>query len=191
MLTKIISLSIFSVIISNCSIDTIQYLNKINKVLLEFSINKPLNNSIYFESCNLVSINTRQHTNLSLDSVAAKAFLKMENDAAKDSIRFRIASTFRTFDRQAGIIDRKLKRGISIGSILKENTLPGYSEHHSGRAIDFISEGSSVLSIDFEKTKTFKWLLKNGTKYGFYLSYPKNNKDGIMYEPWHWMYRNE
>tara|TARA_B100001769_G_C21977333_1_gene525608 strand:- start:138 stop:677 length:540 start_codon:yes stop_codon:yes gene_type:complete len=178
-------------LIANCPIDTVQYLNKINKILSEFSLLSPLTHNVYFESCNLVSINTLQHKNLKLDSIAAIAFLKMEKDAAKDSIKFRIASAFRTVDRQSSIINRKLKKGIPIDSILKENTLPGYSEHHSGRAVDFLAENSYSLSTDFENTKTFKWLTEHGNKYGFYLSYPKNNKDGIMYEPWHWMYRNQ
>ena len=190
MLNKIISLSICSIIISNCPIDTLGYLNKIDSIRIKIS-SAPSNHSIYFESCNLVSINTQQHSDLRLDSTAAVAFLEMEKDAKKDSIKFIIASAFRSVDRQSGIISRKLNRGIPIGSILKENTLPGYSQHHSGRAIDFISEGASGLSVAFDQTKTFKWLVKNANKYGFYLSYPENNEDGIMYEPLHWMYRNE
>ena len=157
----------------------------------EFSIDQPLNQKIYFESCNLVTINTLQNSSLKLDSLAAIAFLKMEKDAAQDSIKFKVASAYRTVDRQSKIINRKLKKGISIESILKENTLPGFSEHHSGKAIDFLSDNSYLLSVEFEKTKTYKWLTQNADKYGFYLSYPKNNKDGIMYEPWHWMYKNE
>ena len=191
MLNKIIIVQICSLLISNCSIDTIKYLKKIDNILKEFSIDQPLNQKIYFESCNLVTINTLQNSSLKLDSLAAIAFLKMEKHAAKDSIKFRVASAFRTVDRQSKIINRKLKKGISIESILKENTLPGFSEHHSGKAVDFLSDNSYSLSVEFEKTKTFKWLTENANKYGFYLSYPKNNKDGIMYEPWHWMYRNE
>ena len=191
MLNKIIIVQICSLLISNCSIDTIKYLKKIDNILKEFSIDQPLNQKIYFESCNLVTINTLQNSSLKLDSLAAIAFLKMERDAAQDSIKFKVASAYRTVDRQSKIINRKLKKGISIEVILKENTLPGFSEHHSGRAVDFLSDNSYSLSVEFEKTKTFKWLTENANKYGFYLSYPKNNKDGIMYEPWHWMYRNE
>ena len=69
--------------------------------------------------------------------------------------------------------------------------MPGYSEHHTGRAVDFIAIDQTSLSVNFEKTETFKWLVNNANQYGFYLSYPKDNKEGIMYEPWHWMYRNE
>ena len=193
MLIRTLLLTTLSVILAGeCVIDSLDYLGKINKTISDFSIDFPLNDKIYFESCNLVTIGKDIHgRDLKLDSIAAVAFLNMKNDAEKDSIRFRIVSAFRTFEYQASIINRKLNKGRSIRSILKENTLPGYSEHHTGRAIDFISEGSSSLSIDFDKTKTFKWLVDNANQYGFYLSYPKDNKSGVMYEPWHWMYRNE
>ena len=68
---------------------------------------------------------------------------------------------------------------------------PGYSEHgdYKRQAVDFFTI-DSVFSdgepLGFEKTKEFKWLMKNANKFGFYLSYPKNNDDGIKYEPWHW-----
>tara|TARA_Y100001960_G_C14645661_1_gene813221 strand:+ start:14 stop:598 length:585 start_codon:yes stop_codon:yes gene_type:complete len=189
MLTRFILLNIFSIIISNCSIDSVEYLNKINKVLEELSIDYNVNDEIYFESCNLVSINKNKSSkNIKLDSIAAAALLKMQYDARKKSIEFEIISGFRSFEYQKKIIIRKLNSGKRINDILKENTLPGYSEHHTGCAVDFTSKGSFSLSVDFDKTKEFKWLLNNASKYGFYLSYPKDNKRGVMYEPWHWMY---
>ena len=82
MLNKIIIVQICYLLISNCSIDTIKYLKKIDNILKEFSIDQPLNQKIYFESCNLVTINTLQQSSLRLDSLAAIAFIKMEKDAA-------------------------------------------------------------------------------------------------------------
>jgi LAS superfamily LD-carboxypeptidase LdcB len=68
---------------------------------------------------------------------------------------------------------------------------PGYSEHGDPlrQAIDFMTEEGIPRDgalQEFEKTNEFKWLVRHANKFGFYLSYPKNNKDGIMYEPWHW-----
>ena len=154
--------------------------------LATYDLSMPTDKKIQYESCNLISIGK----NLKLDSVAAEAFFKMKKEAKKDLIEFRVASAFRSFEHQSRIINKKLKRGRSIESILKENTLPGYSEHHTGYALDFLSKGAYSLSVDFEKTDTFKWLIKNANQYGFYLSYPKGNHNGIMYEPWHWAFRN-
>ena len=68
---------------------------------------------------------------------------------------------------------------------------PGYSEHGDPvhQAIDvYTANGalSNIGPVDFEKTKECKWLMQNANKYGFYMSYPEDNKDGIMFEPWHW-----
>ena len=171
--------------------DSSNYINKIKQTLIDFSISDSIHEHIYYESCNLVIIAKEIYDNrdLKLDSLAAEAFFRMKKDAKKDSIEFSIISAYRSFNHQKGIINRKLEKGQSIANIMKENTLPGYSEHHTGCAIDFISEGASSLSTDFEKTKTFIWLSENANNYGFYLSYPKENNKGIIYEPWHWMFK--
>ena len=67
---------------------------------------------------------------------------------------------------------------------------PGYSEHHTGYAID-IGDGAvpaTNLSTKFENTKAYKWLEANAAKYGFELSFPENNSQGVNYEPWHWRF---
>ncbi len=76
---------------------------------------------------------------------------------------------------------------MNLDSILKENKLPGFSQHHSGNAIDIVSN-SYKLSIEFEKSTAYKWLLDNANQYGFHLPYTKNNQEGIIFEPWHWFY---
>ena len=112
----------------------------------------------------------------------------MKKDALKDSIHISILSGFRSYNKQYAIIKNKLNRGLSLDVILQENKLPGLSYHHSGNAIDIISN-SYKLSLEFEKSLAYLWLIKNAHKYGFYLQYPKNNKSGIMFEPWHWYFK--
>ena len=191
MFSRIIILCFISIISSNnCKLDSIAYINKIEKMLTEYEIQDSVMDEIKFESCNLVIIGKNIYGySVKLDSTAANAFFKMKDSAKKDSIEFRIVSAFRSFDYQKNIINRKLSKGRSIGSILKENTLPGFSEHHTGYAVDFVSKNSNSLSTNFESTDEFKWLINNANRFGFYLSYPKNNESGIMYEPWHWCFR--
>lgn len=69
--------------------------------------------------------------------------------------------------------------------------LPGYSEHgdNTNPAIDFITtdgKPSDENPLNFLDTEEYKWLKKNAKNFGFYLSYPKNNKLGVIFEPWHW-----
>ena len=81
------------------------------------------------------------------------------------------------------------KNKWNLRKTLKKVALPGWSEHgYSKRqGIDFAPKTYCKME-DFCKRKEYKWLLKNASRFGFYLSFPKNNKLGIMFEPWHWHY---
>ena len=117
---------------------------------------------------------------------AARAFMRMRESASRDSIALQIVSAFRSADYQLGILRRKLERGQSIADILRVSAAPGYSEHHSGRAIDLTSPGYAALEEEFERSPAFAWLHAHAAEFGFTLSYPRGNPHGIAYEPWHW-----
>jgi len=84
------------------------------------------------------------------------------------------------------------KHNFDYKKTLSLVALPGYSEHGCPdiQGIDFITTDGVIAGpeISFDKTKEYQWLLKNASKYRFYLSYPKNNKYNLTYEPWHWHY---
>jgi D-alanyl-D-alanine carboxypeptidase len=102
-----------------------------------------------------------------------------------------LISAFRSIEYQHELIDKKLVEGQAIEDILKVNAAPGYSEHHTGRAIDVGTIGCDALVEEFEDTKAFQWLNINAQEFGFIQSYPKNNSSGIDYEPWHWCFQVE
>jgi len=106
--------------------------------------------------------------------------------AAAEGIRLMIVSGFRSFDYQAELIRKKLASGQQIGDILRVNAAPGFSQHHTGEAVDIATPGSRPLTDEFEGTEAFVWLTENAHRYGFSLSYPPGNADGFIYEPWHW-----
>lgn len=117
---------------------------------------------------------------------AARAFVRLREAAANDRIVIDLVSAFRSADYQLGIVRRKRERGLAIDEILRVSAAPGYSEHHSGRAVDLTSPGYAALEEEFEKSPAFGWLMRHAKRFGFRLSYPRNNKHGIAYEPWHW-----
>ena len=119
---------------------------------------------------------------------AATAWKKMKDQASKENVILQVVSAFRSVDKQTEIVQRKIDRGQLIDDILRVSAAPGYSEHHTGRVLDITTEGCAPLIEAFEKTPAFKWLQQNAHLYSFILSYPKNNKYGITYEPWHWAY---
>ncbi|ANO50616.1 M15 family metallopeptidase [Woeseia oceani] len=117
---------------------------------------------------------------------AAAQWTAMVAAAAAAGVRLLMVSGFRSFDYQAELIRTKLAAGQGIREVLRVNAAPGYSEHHSGRAIDIATPGSRPLTEAFEDTEAFVWLQKNAADFGFSMSYPRANKDGFVYEPWHW-----
>jgi D-alanyl-D-alanine carboxypeptidase len=68
------------------------------------------------------------------------------------------------------------------------NAIPGFSEHHTGRALDLHAGDGKPLETTFENHPAFAWLCDNAAEFNFHLSYPRNNPSGIDYEPWHWCF---
>ena len=99
-------------------------------------------------------------------------------------------SGFRTVARQEEIIRTKLAAGQAIDEILRNVAAPGYSEHHTGRAIDIGAPGEPPLTEQFAETPAFSWLEAHAADYGFTLSFARGNPHGIAYEPWHWCYHS-
>ena len=122
---------------------------------------------------------------------AARAWREMKAAAAAEGVVLRLISAFRSIDRQVEILREKLAEGQTVEEILSASAPPGYSEHHTGRAIDIDTEGAAPLEIEFERTPAFAWLSRNAARFGFVLSFPEGNRYGYQYEPWHWFYTDD
>jgi len=116
----------------------------------------------------------------------AYPYLKDLFEAAKDDdIDLLAASAYRSFGTQGAL---KSEYKISYGS--GANTFSadqGYSEHQLGTTIDFSTKAVGGTFSKFEKDPAYTWLVENGYKYGFILSYPKGNTYYVS-EPWHWRF---
>lgn len=75
----------------------------------------------------------------------------------------------------------------AAGQVVKR---PGYSEHHTGLAVDLGGNGNFSLEASFEQTPAFAWLKEHCAEYGFILRFPKGKENitGVIYEPWHYRY---
>src|SRR5262245_16277701 len=133
-----------------------------------------------------VGENGREHL---LTPAAAEAWRRLREAARSDGVTVTIASAFRSVDRQMDIIRRKLKQGLSIEAILRVRAQPGYSEHHSGHAVTVATPGSPPLEPEFEHTAAFRWLTEHAAAFHYVMSFPRGNRCGYEYEPWHWCYR--
>ncbi|NJL67885.1 MAG: D-alanyl-D-alanine carboxypeptidase family protein [Oscillatoriales cyanobacterium RU_3_3] len=126
-----------------------------------------------------------------LRSSAAAKYQDMANAAAAEGIYFAPISGFRSLqDQQHVFFDVKAERKQNPTKRAEVSAPPGYSEHHTGYAID-LGDGSAPehnLSQSFETTRAFKWLEANAASFSFEMSFPKNNRQGVSYEPWHWRF---
>jgi D-alanyl-D-alanine carboxypeptidase len=120
---------------------------------------------------------------------AARGWQRLQLAAAAEGVALDAISGYRSHAYQLGIFERKRARGLAVADILQVNAAPGYSEHHSGFALDIGTPGEPPADESFEHTAAFAWLQGNAGRFGFQLSYPRDNPHGIVYEPWHWCWQ--
>lgn len=123
-----------------------------------------------------------------LSPPAARAYWRMREAALREGITLQLISAFRSVEFQAALIRAKLARGQALDEVLRINAPPGYSEHHSGCAVDLGVANVAALDDAFEDTIAFAWLHQHAADFGFTLSYPRGNAQGYTYEPWHWCF---
>lgn len=123
-----------------------------------------------------------------LHKAVAPPWAKMVGGAAEAGIVLKPFSGFRSYGHQRRLIEGHLRNGRPLSDILTHVAIPGFSEHHSGLAVDVHADGRPVLEEEFERGPEFAWLERNAGQFGFRLSYPRGNDRGIVYEPWHWFY---
>ena len=126
-----------------------------------------------------------------LEADAARAWSRMREAAWRDDVLLEAISGYRSHAYQLGIFERKRARGLAVDDILAVNAAPGYSEHHSGRALDIGTPGEPAAEESFEQTAAYTWLAANAHAFGFTMSYPRDNPHGIVYEPWHWCWQRQ
>ena len=125
-----------------------------------------------------------------------KDYIRMMNQMLKDigKILF-IDSGYRSPGRQAYLFFHYLPGNkFSLKENAKWIAMPGYSQHGdpvytaidftNGKGINGFSDGQTAE--DFAKLPEYAWMIEYANKYNFYLSYPKENKWGVEFEPWHW-----
>jgi LAS superfamily LD-carboxypeptidase LdcB len=148
---------------------------------------------------------------------AVASFLAMRDAAASDGIELVARSSFRDFDTQVLIWNRKwqgerpifdrhgreldrtkLADPDVVDAILYWSAVPGGSRHHWGSDVDVVDavavpSGYSVQLIPEEYAndgifaRLSDWLEANMKSYGFFRPY-RTDRGGVSPEPWHLSY---
>ena len=114
------------------------------------------------------------------------ALLLMSSQARKDSIFLIVDSGFRSVGFQKRIIKNRLEAGEEYQKVINYVAPPGYSQHHSGLAVDFFPSEAK-----FASTKEYLWLKNNAGGFGFYEPYPEDITGYIPWESWHWTFESD
>lgn len=165
--------------------ETYQNLHRELGIQADYAVDRGL--PYYAEADKLVEVGPNPLGRMQrLTPAAAGRWQEMASAAGADNVRLLIVSGYRSFDYQAGLIRKKLAGGADLGDILCVNAAPGFSQHHTGNAVDIATPGSRPLTEEFEHTAAFQWLSRNADRFGFSMTYPRDNRWGFIYEPWHW-----
>jgi len=125
-----------------------------------------------------------------LDREAGEAFLRMKAAAKSQGVELVLISGFRSISSQTQLFEKQIQKRGSKAEAVKLSAPPGHSEHHTGYALD-IGDGKQAsldLKTQFQSTQAYQWLVNNAHKYGFELSFPQDNLQGVSFEPWHWRF---
>lgn len=104
-----------------------------------------------------------------------------------------LESVYRSVEEQQEIVERYTEE-FGEEYVKTYVAVPGYSEHHTGLAVDigvfidgeFINDNERMIAEE----KTFAMIHSLIAEYGFILRYPKGKEEitGYGYEPWHLRY---
>lgn len=125
-----------------------------------------------------------------LDEKAGKALMKVIYAARDDGVWIVPISAFRNIQRQRILFEHKVEERGSMEAAAKVSAPPGYSEHHTGYAVD-LGDGrfpKQDVTDAFAKTDAYRWLVRHAGEFGFELSFPPQNLQGVSFEPWHWRF---
>ncbi len=124
--------------------------------------------------------------------VAIQALEKLCGQAEKDGAQIVVISSHRTYDFQKNyFLEAEARHGKGKGALWVAPA--GFSEHHTGFVFDLADKTRPETDDEptFESTRASDWLKANAERFGFELSFPPKNWQGVSYEPWHWRYAGD
>lgn len=146
----------------------------------------------------LIEVDNQQR----IDARIEEAWNNWYQAALEAGHRLFFASGYRSIELQETNFNQTVQENLNAGMSEEEAiesakeylTEPGYSEHHTGLALDIVDEEWIVagkgLIPEYEIQSSQQWLVDTMADYGFILRYPEGKEEitGILYEPWHFRY---
>ncbi len=179
--TTLISKELCSIDCTDCILFPV---NKTNSLAKEYS---PVVENINLTGGGMLTKTAKEN----LESLFAEAKIQ--------GLSPRIVSSFRSYQTQVGLfgsyVNKEIKRNNTTRERAEEianiySARPGHSEHQLGTTVDVTCSGCTPFANDSNNQKIYNFLSQNVSKYGFVISYTKENTSltGYKPEPWHIRY---
>ncbi len=145
------------------------------------------------EALDIVEMQDSQGWDVQVEKTAYEAYLDLKADLEKDGVYIDLDSAFRSVDEQQRIWDDFTEK-YGEAYVKKYVAVPGYSEHHTGLALDLYLniDGKDVYENEdmVEYPEVWAKIHAKLADHGFILRYPEGKEDitGYGYEPWHIRY---
>lgn len=119
----------------------------------------------------------------------ALAYNEMLKQAWKEDIFISVTHGYRSYEEQKEL-KKKFINQIGKQNAVKRVVPAGYSEHHTGWALDLAGMKKTDGTYITSNKEVYQWIEKNCYKYGFIIKNLKGKEDitGTIYEPWHIRY---
>ena len=148
------------------------------------------------EALDVVNTSNSLGDDIEVERAAYYAYLELKNDLAKDGVYIDLDSARRSIAAQQDIVVRFTEK-YGEDYVKRYVAVPGYSEHHTGLALDLYLniDGEDVyLNEDMvQYPEIWARIHAKLADHGFILRYLEGKEDitGYSYEPWHIRYVND
>lgn len=145
------------------------------------------------EKVHLSSATNADGKEIFVETEALKKYYELRDALAEEDIYILLDSTYRTVAYQEDLAER-FRQQYGEEYVKQYVAVPGYSEHHTGLAIDVcLRVGNTIIDDNDEmiaQKEIFAKVHEKLADYGFILRYMEGKEDitGYAYEPWHFRF---
>ncbi len=145
------------------------------------------------DNVELVETTNAWDETIEVEKEAYESYKELKEALLKEGITIELDSAYRSVKAQEDLWNAwMIEKGEDY--VRKYVAVPGYSEHHTGLAIDICIKINNKLIYEnsdmLKEEEIFSKIHNKLPKYGFILRYPQGKEEvtGYSYEPWHLRY---
>ena len=145
------------------------------------------------EKVEIITVKDAWGDDIKVEKQAYEKYLELKSALEQEQVYIELDSCYRSVAAQQELWDR-WTREKGIDYVRTYVAVPGYSEHHTGLALDICIKVNGELVYENEdmiaQREIFAKIHAKLADYGFILRYLENRDDitGYAYEPWHLRY---